>query len=486
LLEVPLDYTDTSAGTTNLGIIKQLGETADAQEVLVNPGGPGASSVDFVIWDFERIRSKIGTKYALVGIDPRGTKYSGPNGDCFADTSKVASNAFTSNVFTPPDIAHEYELKINHQSFLEYGKWCSQAYSVNDTARYAGTVATAQDMLHYIQLRAKDTGRSPETAKLWYYGISYGTALGGTFAALYPDRVERMILDGVLSLENEFTADWEGSLADGDKAARFWFQRCFEAGPELCAFSQNATSWQQLEQRYLSMLDHLKGNPIGLGDPLSEAVLETAESGVIINPHVFTWQNLVTFVFTSSYLLSPILFTALDIILTELRTGNYSLIQTASVQAQLATIGIPQDERVSRALITCLDGNRRTNLTDFDDFKDYVHRFYDASNYSGLNVASTTGPVCSQMDITAPESQIFDGELTLHFHLRLCPCLPVVGVPKLNGKQVPILYVNGIADPITPLANAREEHENFPGSGLLVFNNSGVSGDAAYTVSDKH
>lgn len=419
---MPLDYTDASAGTTNLGIIKQSGETADAQEVLINPGGPGGSSVDFVMLGSASIRAKIGTKYALVGIDPRGTKYSGPNGDCFADTSKVASNAFMSNVFTPPDIAHEYQLKINHQSILEYGKWCSQAYSVNGTARYAGTVATAQDMLHYIQLRAKDTGKSPESAKLWYYGISYGTALGGTFAALYPDRVERMILDGVLSLENEFTANWEGSLADGDKAARFWFQRCFEAGPELCAFSQNATSWQQLEQRYLSMLEHLKENPIGLGDPLSQTILDATKSGVIINPHVLTWQNLITLVFTSAYILSPTLFTSLDIIFTELQTRNYSLTQTTSVQAQLANIGIPQDERVSRALITCLDGNRRTNLTDFNDFKDYVHRFYNASNYVGLNVASTTGPICSQMNITAPDSQVFDGEETPHFYLPLCAC----------------------------------------------------------------
>lgn len=419
---MPLDYTDASAGTTNLGIIKQSGETADAQEVLINPGGPGGSSVDFVMLGSASIRAKIGTKYALVGIDPRGTKYSGPNGDCFADTSKVASNAFMSNVFTPPDIAHEYQLKINHQSILEYGKWCSQAYSVNGTARYAGTVATAQDMLHYIQLRAKDTGKSPESAKLWYYGISYGTALGGTFAALYPDRVERMILDGVLSLENEFTANWEGSLADGDKAARFWFQRCFEAGPELCAFSQNATSWQQLEQRYLSMLEHLKENPIGLGDPLSQTILDATKSGVIINPHVLTWQNLITLVFTSAYILSPTLFTSLDIIFTELQTRNYSLTQTTSVQAQLANIGIPQDERVSRALITCLDGNRRTNLTDFNDFKDYVHRFYNASNYVGLNVAGTTGPICSQMNITAPDSQVFDGEETPHFYLPLCAC----------------------------------------------------------------
>jgi pimeloyl-ACP methyl ester carboxylesterase len=48
-------------------------------------------------------------------------------------------------------------------------------------------------------------------------------------------------------------------------------------------------------------------------------------------------------------------------------------------------------------------------------------------------------------------------------------------VPKLNGKKVPILFISTIADPITPLVSAQKMHGQFPGSGLLVLNNSGVS-----------
>jgi pimeloyl-ACP methyl ester carboxylesterase len=36
-------------------------------------------------------------------------------------------------------------------------------------------------------------------SKVRYWGVSYGTILGGTFAALYPDRVERLVSDGKLS-----------------------------------------------------------------------------------------------------------------------------------------------------------------------------------------------------------------------------------------------------------------------------------------------
>jgi pimeloyl-ACP methyl ester carboxylesterase len=403
-----LNYADASVGTVNLAVIKKPGDTPDAQEVLVNPGGPGGSSVDMVMLDFESIQAKIGTKYALVGIDPRGVKNSGPQSDCFEGYPLAARNAFLATAFSPADITHEYELKKAHQSVLQYGKWCSQMYSVNGTARYAGTVATAQDMLHYIELRAKDLGKKPEEAKLWYYGISYGSVLGNTFAALFPDRVERMIIDGVLGLQDNFSGNWKGAVADGDDAARFWFRRCFEAG-SLCAFNQNATSWQELEQRYLALLNELKENPVGLGDPLSQDYADLVQQGIVITPHVLTWQNVITQFFGTSYLLQPGLYTALAAGLTQLQTKNYTGLQGISLQGQIATFPAAYDDRMARTLVTCLDANRRANYTDFEDYKEFIHDIYNASSYGGLNVATFSGPICSQLDVSPPESQAFDG-----------------------------------------------------------------------------
>jgi hypothetical protein len=57
--------------------------------------------------------------------------------------------------------------------------WCSAAHK-NDSARYVSTSAVAQDMLRYIDA-------SP----------NYSDGKFGTFASLYPDRVGRMVLDGV-------------------------------------------------------------------------------------------------------------------------------------------------------------------------------------------------------------------------------------------------------------------------------------------------
>jgi hypothetical protein len=79
------------------------GETSDAQKVLVSPGGPGDSSVDIVLLDFEAIQNKIASKYSLISIDPHGVKISGPSSDCLPGYSSVARNTTFSNVFTVTD-----------------------------------------------------------------------------------------------------------------------------------------------------------------------------------------------------------------------------------------------------------------------------------------------------------------------------------------------------------------------------------------------
>ena len=92
----------------------------------------------------------------------------GPSSDCFAGYSHVARNAFFADAYAPADLAHEYTLKKSHQSVLAYGKWCSQIYAVNNTAKYASTVATAQDMLQSLLILPEsfDVGK-PDSSSHW-------------------------------------------------------------------------------------------------------------------------------------------------------------------------------------------------------------------------------------------------------------------------------------------------------------------------------
>ncbi|KAJ4363844.1 hypothetical protein N0V95_000913 [Ascochyta clinopodiicola] len=408
LLEVPLDYSNQSVGTVNLAIIKRPGGSEDAQEVLLNSGGPGGSSVAMVVSDYEAVQDKIGTQYSLIGIDPRGVANSGPSSDCFANSSHVARNSFLSEIYTPPDITSDYALHRNHAYMRGYGKWCSSVYAVNDTAKYASTVATAQDMLHYIEVRAKSKGEPPEEAKLWYYGISYGTILGGTFASLYPDRIGRMIIDGVMDLEDHYNGGWEQSIVDNDEATRYFFKRCFEAGPRFCQFHQNATSWEELEQRYTDIMHTLMESPIAVGDHRLTELAD--EFGVVLTPTLFTWQDLVNYMFTTAYLLYPSSYSEMDVILMELQTGVIQLLAAASVKAQISSTTPEYDQRMARTLVNCLDANRRFNTSDFSEYKPFVESMHNASLYGGLNTVYQSGPICSHLDVAPPKNQTFDGE----------------------------------------------------------------------------
>lgn len=59
--------------------------------------------------------------------------------------------------------------------------------------KFVSTTSVARDMLEIM--------RKTGTEKLRYWGFSYGTFLGGVFAAMYPDLVERMVSDGMYAVE---------------------------------------------------------------------------------------------------------------------------------------------------------------------------------------------------------------------------------------------------------------------------------------------
>jgi pimeloyl-ACP methyl ester carboxylesterase len=320
-------------------------------------------SILVVMLDSEAVQAKIGTQYSLVGMDPRGVGRSGPSSDCVPGYSHIVRNAFLNKVYDPADIMSDYALRQNHEYLRSYGQWCSSVYDANDTAKYASTVATAQDMLHYIELSAEGRARPAKEVKLWYYGTSYGTVLGGTFASLYPDRIGRMLIDGVMVMEDHYNGGWEKSITDNDVSARYFFDRCYEAGLTLYLFHQNATSWQELEQRYMKLLQDLTESPIAVSD-LSSAT-QAVDQGIGLTPTISKWQNLVNFTFTTSYLISAASFTSMDQLLIEVQAGADLLMSAISVEVQISSTYPSHDQRMARSLINCLDANRRFNASEF-------------------------------------------------------------------------------------------------------------------------
>ena len=71
---------------------------------------------------------------------------------------------------------------------VEYGRRCAQASG--DLLKYISAADTVRDMDHLRRLVGD--------RRLTYYGWSYGTFLGQTYANMFPHRVRAMVIDGVV------------------------------------------------------------------------------------------------------------------------------------------------------------------------------------------------------------------------------------------------------------------------------------------------
>jgi pimeloyl-ACP methyl ester carboxylesterase len=182
-IQVPIDYAHPAAGRTTIRL-NRAPATGDSRGPLVmNPGGPGESGIDFVSW-FARDVPRLHAAYDLIGFDPRGVGAS--NGLHCLDTDQLDE---LTSVDAPPRTAAE-DGRAHALARLE-GVECRRRGGA--LASHVTTIETARDM---------DIIRSAlGSPRLDYYGASYGTYLGSVYAALFPQHVGRMVLDGAVDPE---------------------------------------------------------------------------------------------------------------------------------------------------------------------------------------------------------------------------------------------------------------------------------------------
>lgn len=184
-LTVPVDYAQPDGDTIDLALLKVPAADPDQRlgSLVVNPGGPGAPGTDYAAQATDVFRDPILEAYDIVGFDPRGTGSSAPV-DCLSDEQLDEYIAEDPD----PDTAAEAR---DYQGWVdELGRGCVDRSG--DLASHVTTVEAARDM---DVLRAA-LGES----QLDYFGASYGTKLGATYAELFPDRVGRLVLDGAVDV----------------------------------------------------------------------------------------------------------------------------------------------------------------------------------------------------------------------------------------------------------------------------------------------
>jgi pimeloyl-ACP methyl ester carboxylesterase len=252
-VQVPLDYSRPDGATISIAVVRlPAGDPANKiGSIFFNPGGPGGSGVDFVLFAGPFVYTEeVRARFDLVGFDPRGIARSTAL-RCFGNP-KQWEPYFTP--FSFPITLEEEEAWEIADRYLDDA--CAQRGS--KIIDYMSTANVARDM----DMLRQAVGDSMMT----YAGYSYGSFLGVTYANLFPQKVRALVVDGVLDPIAWTTGNpGEGDTLPlstrlhSDKGAmdtlNEFFRLCDE-NPDTCAFAGNAAN------RYAALAAQLRLAPI--------------------------------------------------------------------------------------------------------------------------------------------------------------------------------------------------------------------------------
>ena len=211
--------------------------------IVLIPGGPGGSGVDLVQSDGSTVQAVVGSNWDIVSFDPRGISRSEPALDCAINATSVSGNN-TRRDAVPRVTDHFYN------DFLDYGRelgdLCAQRSGTDsDAGPHMSTAVVARDLVSIVDAYAR-TAEGCRAAKnsslLHFYGISYGTMIGQTFASMFPERVGNAALDGIVSPESYLTGWINNSINHLDGVLALFFIYCSEAGPSLCPYATEGSA----------------------------------------------------------------------------------------------------------------------------------------------------------------------------------------------------------------------------------------------------
>jgi len=259
-LVVPIDYANPDAGTFTLYLARHRATGDRVGSLLVNPGGPGGGGSDFAIYADQVYEQPLLDAFDIIGWDPRGTGLSTPAIDCIDDYDHY----FTGVDITPDDQAERDEIVDLSKDFTDQ---CVQKNP--DILEFVGTNNSARDMDSIRKALGEDT--------ISYFGFSYGSELGATWATLFPDTVRAAVLDGAVDPNADDLQELIDQNVGFENALSTFLAQC-SADPE-CAFHSDGNAEDAFDQLMLKL--DAKPMPTTPGRPdltRAMAILATANA----------------------------------------------------------------------------------------------------------------------------------------------------------------------------------------------------------------
>ena len=237
---VPLDYLNPNGQIFEIALIRKSG-TQNLSPLLVNPGGPGASGVDYLRDSYDSIGTeKLRGNFQLIGFDPRGVGKSAPV-TC-SDVDLKDQVYYEESGFP---LGSDDDLEFSKDLLLRFAASCQESgFDVS----YFNTQQAARDM---------DVIRAAlGVEKLDYLGFSYGTELGATYIALFPEQVGRFVLDGAVDPTLSAGESTVNQVAGFDKAFRTYLSDCL--AQDVCPFAGTVDNALKRVDKLLSDLQSTK------------------------------------------------------------------------------------------------------------------------------------------------------------------------------------------------------------------------------------
>ncbi|KKY21638.1 putative tap domain-containing protein [Phaeomoniella chlamydospora] len=392
-------------------------ESPRNQSILFNPGGPGASGIGLIVQGYASFRLLFGDDFDLIGFDPRGVNHT-MEWVCSSDVADPSDTLVSLN----PDVIADVISLSTEQGILCQNQTLEQGTLL-------GTAFVARDMMEIIKALNED-------GMLRYVGYSYGTLLGATFAAMFPDNVDKMILDG-----NVNPPGWYHGLSDaswyqeGDETLAGFFDGCVTY-PENCGLENaNTNTGEDLLKDYQTFVQQLRNGSLqttnGAGDVLSGHDLETEFYQTLYSPT--GWPDY-----------SSQLQVYYDNAVTQNGSSN-ATISSRSYRHWKRDDTADNNVDVQWA-IQCGEGGYTNNGATVNSILSLSQNYSETAPDFSADALMGNYLECVGWKMRAKE--IYNGNF------------------QVETKN-PILFANGRFDPVTPLADAKYASSLFTGSRVL-------------------
>ncbi|MEU0201787.1 MULTISPECIES: alpha/beta hydrolase [unclassified Streptomyces] len=396
-LKVPLDWSEPDGEKIGLALIRAKARGDDrAGSLLFNFGGPGASGVSMMP-SYAPTVSQLRERYDLVSWDPRGVGAS-EGVRCRGDKEIQAAESVDVSPDTPA------EERAYFADAADFAQGCRK--NAGKLLAHVSTADSARDMDRIRQALGDD--------RMNYFGISYGTELGGTYAHLFPKKVGRMTLDAVV----DPGADTVGHAQNQARG----FQRALDGYLESTGQDPAEGS-----RKIAALLRRIDARPLPAGTPGRKLTQTLAVTGIILPLYSKdSW---------------PTLTSALD---AAERGDGSELLTLADGYNERDPSGRYGTTTHSQRVISCLDDRQRPT-------------------------AAETKKLLPQFEKISPVFGTFLGWDTAGW----CHDWPVPGqhdTPEVSAAgSAPILVVGNTGDPATPYEGARRMADELgKGVGVLL------------------